>query len=54
MTVRQLIKSLQDLGEDNLDREIIMMDGPSSYTPYKAEVLEDNSWGKLRGKVLID
>ena len=37
MTARELIKALQDLGEDNLDREICMFDGPSWYTPYKVE-----------------
>ena len=54
MTARQLIKSLQDLGEENLDRQVIMMDGPSSYTPYKAELLSDETWGRLRGNILID
>ena len=53
MTARQLIKSLQDLGEENLDREVIMLDGPSSYTPYKVEVLGE-SWGRLNGNILID
>ena len=54
MTVRELIKALQDLGEKNLDREIIMFDGPSYYTPYKVAVLEDKSWGHQKGKILID
>lgn len=53
MTGNQLIQSLQNLGEENLEREIIMMDGPSSYTPYKVEVL-DESWGRNAGKIIID
>ena len=54
MTVKELIFSLQELGEENLDREVIMFDGPSSYIPCKIEIL-DEQWGKkLVGKVLID
>ena len=53
MTVRRMIKTLQDLGEENLDREIIMFDGPSYYTPYKIEVL-GGDWNRLCGKVMID
>ena len=37
-----MIKALQDLGEENLDREIVMLDGPICYTPYKVEVYR--SW----------
>lgn len=54
MTARKLIKTLQDLGDENLDREIIMFDGPSYYTPYKVEVLKGKSWGRQYGKILID
>lgn len=54
MTARELIKTLQDLGDENLDREIVMFDGPSYYTPYKVEVLKDKSWGRQYGKILID
>ena len=53
MTGEQLIKSLQDLGADNLKREVVLMDGPSSYTPYKVEVLGEG-WNRLEGKILID
>jgi hypothetical protein len=53
MTGEQLIKSLQDLGAENLKREVVIMDGPSSYTPYKVEVLDEN-WGRLNGHILID
>ena len=54
MTARDLIKALQDLGDENLDKEIVMFDGPSYYTPYKVEVLKDKSWGRQYGKILID
>ena len=54
MTARELIKALQDLGEDNLDKDVIMFDGPSYYTPYKVEVMTDNNWSKLIGKIMID
>ena len=53
MTARGLIKTLQDLGEENLDKEIIMFDGPSYYTPYKVEIL-DGQFSHLQGKILID
>lgn len=53
MTARELIKALQDLGEENLDREIIMFDGPDYYTPFKVEILT-NKFGHLQGKILID
>ena len=55
MTARELIKALQDLGEEDLDRDIIMFDGPSFYTPYKVKILEDKAWGnRLIGKIMID
>ena len=54
MTAKELIKALQDLGKDNLNREIVMFEGPSYYTPYKVEVLKDKSWGRQYGKILID
>ena len=54
MTARDLIQTLQNLGEDNLDREVIMFDGPSYCTPYKVEILSQD-WGKkLQGKIMID
>ena len=53
MTARELIKALQDLGEENLDRDIVMFDGPSWYTPYKVAILGKN-WGKQAGKIMID
>ncbi len=53
MTARELIKALQNLGEDNLDRDIVMFDGPSHYTPYKVEIL-DGQFNHLQGKILID
>ena len=55
MTARKLIKALQDLGEENLDKQVIMFDGPSWYTPYKVEIMKDKNWGeRLQGKVIID
>ena len=53
MTGREMIKALQDLGDENLDREIVMFDGPSHYTPYKVEIL-DGQFNHLQGKILID
>ena len=54
MTGRQLISLIQNLGEENLDREIVMFDGPSHYTPYKVEILKEEQWHNLAGKILID
>lgn len=55
MTVNDLIRSLQKLGEENLDKEVIIFDCASHFTPYKVEVLKDGYWRKeLVGKVLID
>lgn len=53
MTARELIHQAQQLGEENLDKEVIMFDGPSYFTPTKIVVL-DESWPRLKGKVLID
>lgn len=53
MTAKELIKALQDLGEENQDRQIIMFDGPSYFTPYKVEIL-DEQFNTLQGKILID
>ena len=54
MTASELIKALQNLGEEALDKEICMFDGPSWYTPYKIEIL-GKDWGeRLQGKVMID
>lgn len=55
MTVEQLIKHLQKLGEENLEKEIIMFDCSSYYTPYKVELMKDDKLGRgLTGKILID
>ena len=54
MTARELIKALQDLGDEALDKQVIMFDGPSWYTPYKVEILSKD-WGeRLQGKIMID
>ena len=45
MTAHELIKALQDLGEENLDKEVCMFDGSAWYTPYK-----DKSWGIYKEK----
>lgn len=54
MPAREMIKALQYLGNENLDREIMMFDGPSYYTSYKVEVLKDRKWGKQYGRIMID
>ena len=53
MTARELINNLQALGEKNLDREVVMFDGPTWYTPFKIEILS-KTWGKLESRILID
>lgn len=53
MTARELIKALQDLGDENQDRQIIMFDGPRYYTPYRVKIL-DGQFSHLQGKILID
>lgn len=53
MTARQLIESLQNLGEENLDREILIFDGPSFCTPYKVEIYRSHK-KILDGRILID
>lgn len=54
MTARQLITALRTLGEENLDREICIFDALSWFTPYKVEVLDDDKWKTMKGKILID
>lgn len=49
MTAKELIQYLQSLGEENQDREIVIFDGPSHYTPYKVEIL-DGQFSHLQGK----
>ena len=58
MTARELIKALQELAEEHgdevLDKEVYMFDGPAWYTPYKVKIF-DKDWGKnLQGKIMID
>ena len=50
MTVAELIKALEKMPQD---KEVIMFDDPSQYTPYKVEVAD---WGgkNIEGKVIID
>jgi hypothetical protein len=55
MTVGQLIERLNKLGKENLNKEVVMFDGPSYYTPYKVEIVDDCRLGKnIKDKVLID
>ena len=54
MTGKELLEILQKLPEEDLNRDIIMFDGPSYYTPCKVEVT-DGEWSKrLQGKLMID
>ena len=53
MTARELIQELQNLGEDNLDREIVMWDAGHPYSPYKVKILQ-GQFHSLEGKILID
>ncbi len=54
MTARELIKALQGLGNENLDREIVISDGPKYWTPYTVKVLNSKIYGEQRGNILID
>lgn len=54
MTAEQLIKALQDLGQENLQREIVIFDGPSYCTPTRVEILNDPWSKKLQGLIMID
>ncbi len=57
MTARELIKRLQDLGEEGLDKEIIMLDCSSYYTPYRIQIIDEKLGFKnerLIGNILID
>ena len=53
MTARELIVSLQRLGEKNLDRKIILLDGDNYSLLNKVKLL-DSSWGRLEGKIALD
>lgn len=56
MTARELIAKLQALGEENLDKDILMFDGPSYCTPCKVKLITENDgWSKkFLGSILID
>ena len=45
---------LQSLGEENLDKEIVMFDSPAVFTPSAVKVLDEKWSDKLVGKILID
>ena len=50
MTVAELIKELEKMPQD---KEVIMFDGPSYYTPSKVYIC-DCANKKFNGKVVID
>lgn len=54
MTARELIQMLQSLGEENLDRKIVMFDNSAVFTPSAIKVLDEKWSDKLVGKILID
>ena len=53
MTLKELIRQAQALGEENLDKEVIMFDGPFYYTPNKLTLIGD-SFPRFKDKILID
>lgn len=54
MKAKELIKELQKFSESDLDREVIVFDGPAYATVSRVEIL-NNKWSeRLRGKILID
>lgn len=54
MTGKELIKELQKLSESELNRDVIVFDGPAYATVSRVEILS-NKWSKnLQGKIWID
>lgn len=54
MTGKELIKELQKLPESELNKDVIIFDGPAYATISRVEIL-NNKWSeRLRGKILID
>lgn len=54
MTAKELIKELQKLPESDLNRDVIVFDGPAYGTISRVEIL-GSEWSKrLQGKILID
>lgn len=53
MTVADLIKELEKMPQN---KEVIMFDGPSSYTPSQVYVCDwdEKRYKKYNGKVIID
>jgi hypothetical protein len=54
MTGREMIKALQELGSENLDRDIVISEGSKYWTPYTVKVLKSKIYGEQRGNILID
>ena len=50
MTVEELIKELQKMPQD---KEVIMFDGPTYYTPYRVYICDWKA-KEFNGKVVID
>ena len=54
MTGKELLEALQKFSEEDLNRDIIMFDGPSYFTPTRVIITNDTWSKKLRGKLMID
>lgn len=54
MTARELIEALQELGKENLDREVITFDGPAYGVVSTVKILGDDWSKRLKGKIWID
>ena len=54
MTARELIKALQDLGDENLDKDCITFDGPAYGIVSRVKILDDKWSKRLQGKIMID
>ena len=54
MTARELIKALQDLGEENLDKDCITFDGPSFAIVSRVHILDEKWSERMQGKIWID
>lgn len=54
MTGRELIKTLQELRKENLDRKIVISEGSKYWTHYTIKVLKSKIWNEQKGCILID
>ena len=58
MTAKEMIKALQDLGKENLDKELVIREvaiaaDPKFWTPYRVKILNSNIFGEQRGNIII-